>query len=88
MWVVSLKQIDFPVAFPFLDLFLAVKRGSCGFVNLKPNGSFDLVPLGEAGNEPVLVFPNSPRKIGCQADVQGSVVLVGEETDAKHRVCE
>jgi hypothetical protein len=62
--VIPFEEIDFPVAFPFLDLFLALKRGGRGFVNLKPHESFHIVPLGEAGNEPVLVLPNSPHEIG------------------------
>ena len=84
MWVVPFKQIDFPVAFPFLELLLAAKRGSRRFVGLKPNQPLDLVSFREAGNESVLVFPNPPREIGSRADVKGPVGFAGEEIDVEH----
>jgi hypothetical protein len=55
--VVALEQIDFPVALPFLELFFAAQHGSRRFVSLKPNQQLDLVSLGEAGTEAVLVLP-------------------------------
>jgi hypothetical protein len=72
MRVVVLDEVDLPVALPFLQLLLAMKCSSRGFVNLEPDESLALVPSGEAGDEFVLVLPNSPRESGCRADVKGS----------------
>jgi hypothetical protein len=55
VWIVSFKQIDFPIAFPLLELFFAAKRGSRRIVSLKPNEPLDLVSLRKAGDESVLV---------------------------------
>jgi hypothetical protein len=85
--VVAFEQIDFPVALPLFDLLLAAERGSRRLVNLKPNESIDLVALGEAGNEFILVLPNSPPEVGCRAEVEGSIRFAGEQVDVEHRVC-
>ena len=84
MRVVVFKQIDLPVAFPFLELFFAAKCRGGGFVGLKPNEPLDAVPLGKAGNELVLVLPNAPLKVGSRADVKSSMRFAGEEIDVKH----
>jgi hypothetical protein len=82
--IVSLKQIDFPIALPFLELFFAAKRGSGGFVGLKPNQPLDLVSFGEAGNELILVLSNTPPEVGSRADVKSSMGFAGEEIDIVH----
>ncbi len=84
MWVVAFKQIDFPVAFPFLELFFAAKRGGRGFMGLKPNQPLDLVSFRKAGDESVLVLPNAPPEIGSRTDVKGSVGFAGKEIDVEH----
>jgi hypothetical protein len=78
-WVVSLKQIDFPIALPFLELFFAAKRGGRGFVGLKPNQPLDLVSFGETGNEAVPVLPNSPPEVGSRADVKDPIGLLARD---------
>jgi hypothetical protein len=74
--VVPFKQIDFPVSFPFLELFFAAKCHRPDFVGFKPNEPVDLVPFREAGNETVLVLPNTPREIGSHAGVKCSLLLL------------
>jgi hypothetical protein len=77
MRVVPFEQIDFPVAFPFLELFFAAKRVGRIFVGLAPNQPIDPVPLGKAGNEFVPVLPNTPRQIRGRTDIESSVRFAG-----------
>lgn len=74
--LVAFKQINFPVAFPFLELFLAAKRRSGGFVGSDSNQPLDLVSFRKAGNKPVLVLPDAPREIGSHSDVKGFIGLL------------
>ena len=69
VWIVPFDQIDFPVAFPLLELFFTVQCCGRGFVSLKPNQPLDLVPFRESGNEAVFVLPNASREIGSRTDV-------------------
>jgi hypothetical protein len=72
-----LEQIYFPVPLPFLDLLFAAKCRRLGFMGLKPNQSIDFVSLGEAGNQLVLVLPDSPYEIVRRADVKRPVRFAG-----------
>jgi hypothetical protein len=54
-------------------------------VGLKLNEPLDLVSFRKAGNELVLVLPNTPPEVGSRADVKGAVGFAGEEIDVEHR---
>jgi len=62
--VFALDQVDLPVPLPLLDLLLAVKRRLGRIVRLEPDELVDAVFFGKAGDDLVLVFPNSPQEIG------------------------
>ena len=87
MGIVAFDQVDLPVPLPFLELLLAAKRSSRRLVNLKPHEPIDPVAPGEAGDEFLLVLLNPPGKVGCRADLKGSVAFAGEQIDVKHRDC-
>ena len=51
-------------------------------MKLIPNQIMDVITLREARNNMIPMLPNPLGEIGCYADVEGSVLVAGEDIDA------
>ena len=76
-------QLDLPCALPFLDRLLAWDGGIEGRVLLEPDEVVQAVLLGKPIDEIVLVLPDASDQVGGDTYIQGSVVLAGEDIDAR-----
>jgi hypothetical protein len=50
-------------------------------MNFVPNEIFDLIPFSEAIDDRSTVLPYSADEVRCDADIQRSVALIGENLD-------
>src|ERR1051326_7320746 len=62
--VIALDQLDFPRAFPFFDLSLALCRSGHGFMRFVPHQPIDTVLRCEAMHRFRFVLPNSADQVG------------------------
>ena len=63
MRVVALDQVEFPLAFPFLDLLLPADRRLDRLVRLEPHLSVDTIARGEAGHGLAFVLEHPLREV-------------------------
>jgi hypothetical protein len=73
------NQLNFPVAFPFLDLFLARDGGVHIFVNFKPHQRFNTILFCESVSLVVLVLPNAADQIARYTDVERAIACAGQK---------
>jgi hypothetical protein len=83
MPVVTLNQVDLPVALPFLDLLLASDRSLDTVVHFVPYELVHRIFGCEAWNYVVLVLPDSFRESRRDADIECSSHVTSEQVDVE-----
>ena len=78
-----LDETDFPGTVPFLDGFLSLDGVFHGVVEFVPHQGMDCVFLGKALDDVVLVVPDPLDRVGCYAELDGTVGFGGHEVDAR-----
>src|ERR1700730_3159534 len=85
MRVVALDQVEFPLAFPLLDLLLPADRRLDRIVRLEPHQSVDTIACGEAGHGLAFVLEHPLREGSGHSHLQRPVGLACHEVDVEHR---
>ena len=83
MPILAFEQIDLPLAVPALELLFASDGGDHVVEHFEMDEAMNFISLREAGNDVVAVLPEPRDEIGCDAEIQRSVVTVREEIDAR-----
>jgi hypothetical protein len=73
------NQLNLPIAFPFLNTFLASDGYVHIFVNLKPHQRLDSVLFCESVSLVVLVLPDASDQIARYADVERAITCASQK---------
>src|SRR5439155_22484075 len=79
--IVEQNEADFPSSPIMLQVLLALPGIPDVVVALEIYQALQPIPLGEAVNDALPVFPNPPDEVVCNADVKDAVRLVGQEVN-------
>ena len=84
MGIGLLDELDFPVALPVLQLFLALYRRAYFNRMFVPNQVMQLMTGSEARHGICFVFVDPPDQVIGNADVQGAISLIGHHVYEGH----
>ena len=79
-----LDQIDFPIAFPFLDLLFSADRCLHRTVCLKPDRGVNTITRRKTWDSLALVLEYPLYEIGGYADIQRPVGFACQQVDVKY----
>src|SRR5262249_46332937 len=84
MRVGAFDQVEFPLAFPFLDLLFPANRTFDRIVQLEPDQLVNAIARCETRDGLALVLEHPLHEIGGHANIQRPVRLAREQIDVKH----
>ncbi|SEJ59482.1 hypothetical protein SAMN05428950_102141 [Sphingomonas sp. OV641] len=81
--VVSLDQLDLPVAAPAFEALFGHDRCGHRVGRIVPNESLDLVAISEASKRTFAMLNDATEQVGCHADVQRAQIAAGHHVHAR-----
>jgi hypothetical protein len=75
------NQPDFPGARPVFDVAFPLNGRLNAVVPFRIHKAMEGIALGKAGNQSFAMFKDSPRQIGCHADIQRAIGPIGHDVN-------